>query len=204
MHKGVIILTQANSKEEALGNVENFLESYEGEVWDWYQIGGRWNNTLAPKDKLNLFNEQANLILVRNEQGWLSQQEIDDKQEQLQKIWEKCGLEGLNPYCDHYKLSSEGNTYDIVPLANCIDIVKEWCKDLEKEKEELWDKLLEAKEKANAGEYDSTGYYAELYKNAQYENFSFESNVFNAAEYIAEEVPEDIENYYAVMVDLHN
>ena len=52
MHKGVILLTKASDKEEALDSVREFLENYgDGDVWDWYQIGGRWSNTLAPKEK---------------------------------------------------------------------------------------------------------------------------------------------------------
>lgn len=51
MHKGVILLVKAESKENALEQVKDFMEPYgEGFVWDWYQIGGRWNNELAPKD----------------------------------------------------------------------------------------------------------------------------------------------------------
>jgi len=49
MHKAVILLTKANdSKIEALENVRKFLRGYENDVWDWYAIGGRWNNHLAP------------------------------------------------------------------------------------------------------------------------------------------------------------
>jgi hypothetical protein len=44
MHKLVICLTKAQNKGEARGNVEDFLEQYgDGDVWDWYVIGGRWS-----------------------------------------------------------------------------------------------------------------------------------------------------------------
>lgn len=164
MHKGVILLVKASDKEEALSEVESFLEPYgEGFVWDWYQIGGRWNNTLAPKDK-----------------------------------------QGNNNYCDHYSLPEYGNVYDIVPLKDCIDVVKEWCKDLDKEREELWDKLVQAKEEAKEGKWDSTGYLAGQYRDAHYGNFCFDSNVYNVTEGLAEDIPDNIEEYFAVMVDMHN
>ena len=204
MHKGVILLVKASDKEEALSEVESFLEPYgEGDVWDWYQIGGRWNNTLAPKDKLDLFREKCKSILTREEYG-VSQNEIDSKQELLQKAWEECGLEGSNEYCDHYDLPEAGNMYDIVPLRNCIETVKEWCKNLEEEQEQLWNKLLKAKEEAKDGQWDSTGYLAGQYKDAKYGNFCFDSNVYDITTQQAETIPENIEEYFAVMVDMHN
>ena len=73
MHKGVILLVKTLDKEEALNEVESFLEPYgEGDVWDWYRIGGRWNNTLAPKDKLDIFKEKCDTILVKEEYGGVS------------------------------------------------------------------------------------------------------------------------------------
>ena len=205
MHKGVILLTKATSKDEAASNVESFLELYgDGNVWDWYVIGGRWNNTLAPKDKLDLFREKCKSILKENEHGWISQQQVDDNQELLQEAWKECGLKGSNSYCNHYNLPEKGNVYDIIPLKDCLEVVKDWCKDLTKEKKELWDKLLKAKEDADKGEHDSTAYYAGLYRNAAYEEFCFETNVFNITTEEAEVIPEDVKGYYAVMVDMHN
>ena len=209
MHKGVILLVKADSKEDALIQVTDFMESYgEGDVWDWYSIGGRWNNSLAPKDLLDQFKIKVdNEILIKQEgSSWISQQQVDENQELLQKAWEECGLEGLNSYCDHYSLPEDGNIYDIVPLISCLETVKDWTKDLNKEKEEYWNKMLEAKEKAKEGEYDMSGYYAGRYKDLQYGNFCFESNVYNVETGKAESLPkeEEIVDYYAVMVDMHN
>lgn len=47
-------------------------------------------------------------------------------------------------------------------------------------------------------------YYAGLYKDAEYNNFCFESNVYDATEQVGEEIPENIEGYFAIMVDMHN
>ena len=139
MHKGIIILVKAENREDAKCKVDEFMESYgNGDVWDWYTVGGRWNGNLAPKEKLEKFTEKVNKILVKSEEGWLFQSEVDKKQEDLQKAWEECGLEGLNSYCNHYKLDDDGNVYDIVPLESCLSTVQEWMRDLTKEKEELW------------------------------------------------------------------
>lgn len=209
MHKGVILLVKADDKEDALQEVENFMEPFgEGQVWDWYQIGGRWNNTLAPKELVDQYNIIVdNNILIKGEKtSFISQQQVEDNKEKLQQEWEKLGLKGQNPFCDHYNLGDGGNYYDIVKLEDCLDTVKDWLKDLNKEKEKYWNKMLEAKKEAEEDKYDMSGYYAGIYKNLQYGSFSFESNVFNITEHEAEKLPneDEIKDYFAVMVDMHN
>ena len=54
MHKGIVILTKAESAQEAQSNVENFLEHYADHVYDWFEIGGRWAGLLNDEqDKEN-------------------------------------------------------------------------------------------------------------------------------------------------------
>ena len=209
MHKGVILLVKAENKEDALEQVENFMEPYgNGLVWDWYQIGGRWNNTLAPKDLIDQYNIIVdNQILIKEDElPFISQRQVDNNQERLQKEWENLGLKGKNSYCNHYQLSDEGNYYDVVKLEDCLETVKEWVKDLDKEKENCWNEMMQAKEDAKQGKYDMSGYYAGIYKNLDYGEFSFESNVFDITKNEAEEIPDEaeIKDYFAVMVDMHN
>lgn len=204
MHKGVILLTQASDREEAIDNVETFLEQYgDGDVWDWYQIGGRWQNTLAPKDLKEKWYEMIKTFLKEGEWG-IMQSDIDSNAEALQNSWETLGLLGSNPYSNHYNLGTKGNYYDAVPLSDCLPTVKDWAKDVAKEKIELWEKLIEAKGKAERGEYDMSGYYAGLYRDLDYGNFSFDCNVFDTDNHEAESIPEEIEGWWAVMVDMHN
>lgn len=148
MHKGLILLVKAEDKSEAIEKVNDFMEPYgDGDVWDWFSIGGRWNNTLAPKELKEKWDEEAKKILPKNEHGWLYQNDIDKNQDALQKAWEDLGLKGKNQYCNHYNLGSDGNYYDCVPLPECIDTVKEWVKDLGKEADELFEKLTEERQK---------------------------------------------------------
>jgi hypothetical protein len=49
-----------------------------------------------------------------------------------------------------------------------------------------------------------SAYYAARYSDAAYGNFCFDTNVYNITECEAESIPEDIESYYAVVVDMHN
>jgi hypothetical protein len=207
MHKGVILLTEAFDKNEALDNVHNFLEPYgNGDVWDWYQIGGRWNNTLAPKELIDQFHIKVdNEILIKKEGfPFISQQQVDENQEKLQQAWEELGLKGLNNYCNHYNLPDEGNTYDIVKLSDCVETVKEWLRDIPKALQETWDDMVKAREESKEGKYSMVGYYAGIYKDLDYGNFSFETNVYNIDENEPEKIPKDIEGWWAIMVDMHN
>ena len=148
MHKGVICLTKATDKQDAISNVESFLESYgDSKVWDWYEIGGRWSGTLG-----------------------------DD---------------------------------DSTQLTNCVIVVEEWKQDLEAEADELWDKMIEARTQEKSGENNlssMSGYYAVLYSEAKHDDFCFNSNVFDIDKHTnnPEEALKVPEQYFAVMVDMHN
>jgi len=114
-------------------------------------------------------------------------------------------MAGQNPFSDHYRLPDDGGGYDIVPISECVETVKEWRRDIDKVKEELWQQLVEEKEKQKAGDKGAMpAYYAGLYKDADYNNFCFESNVYNATDEIGENIPDDITGWWAVMVDMHN
>lgn len=201
MHKGVILLVKAENKTEALSLVESFLEPFgDGKEWDWYAIGGRWSNTLAPANKIKEYYEYAEKAISREDGGWISQSEVETKRPLLQAKWKELELLGNCPHSDHYKLPDAGDAYDVTPLVDCIEKVKEWAKDVPAEIEETWRKLIDAKENNKF----MVGYFAKRLMNLDYENFCFDSNVYNVTELTAESIPEDITGYFAVMVDLHN
>jgi hypothetical protein len=91
MHKGIILLVKTNSEEDAEDLVVEFLTNYRDTVYDWYEIGGRWDKLL-------------------------------------------------------------GNS-NIMKLSKCLDIVKDYKKDLQKEIEEAWNTLLESKNGYHAKQY---------------------------------------------------
>lgn len=63
MHKGVILLTKALDGKEAETKINSFMEEFEGKVWDWFRIGGRWGfdetgtNILPLSECINMVNE---------------------------------------------------------------------------------------------------------------------------------------------------
>ena len=81
MHKGVILLVKADNKEDAIDKVTEFLEPYgDGDVWDWYSIGNRWHNLLAPKQKADEFNKWVHEEYkdVFNEGGMYSVKDLEN------------------------------------------------------------------------------------------------------------------------------
>jgi len=211
MHKAVILLVKAGNKEQAIQAAKEFLDDYKDSVWDWYAIGGRWTGVLCPF--YSEFVKQASEILECNHiHGFIPQDEVDRKQPILINIWEKLGGRGPNPYSDHYKLPDDGGEYDVVPLSSCIDKVKERQQTIEhahtvKKKADLW--LAKGGNKNKVGEpYDDWAMYGYSLKNASdlyQQDFCFSCNVFNTKKYDYS-IPEaeDIPNWFAVMVDMHN
>lgn len=209
MHKGVICLTLAADRDEAISNVEDFLEEYgDGDVWDWYVIGGRWSGTLNTKCK-EFFEKAKELFrdaYPDNDHDFITHDMVDEQKDVLQKIWEDMGETSNNPYSrNQYKGVTDDD--DVVLLSDCIDVVNEWKKDLNAEAEVFFQKMLEEREREKeTPESTMSAYYAGLYRNCKYDAFSFESNVYDTVNQTnnPEKALKEPEKWYAVMVDLHN
>jgi hypothetical protein len=72
------------------------------------------------------------------------------------------------------------------------------------EAETFWTKMLEAKKPDS--EYDMSAYYANRYAECKYDEFCFESNVYDIDEQTnnPSTALENADQYFAVMVDMHN
>lgn len=207
MHKWVILLTKATDRAEAVGNAHEFLSEFQDKVWDRYQIWGRRTSTLAPD--VEKFYKFASTQMKNESWFGFSTKDVEEKQPELQAEWERMWMEWPNPYADHYSLPNDWGVYDVMPLKECQEVVKSWIRNLDEEKEKLWEQMIEAKESAkqneNGNKYsDMSWYYANRYAEAQYGSFCFDSNVYDITVDLWEEMPKDIEWYRAVMVDMHN
>jgi len=196
MHKGIILLTKNPDIE---GTVDQFMND-NPDVWDWWVIGGRWNQTLSPfKEKFGKIAKD----IIKSDKGFISMQDIEDHQTELQTVWENLGATGQNPYTDHYKLPREaGNTYDIVPLSDCIDIVRDWHqtpKDGIKAEEEAR-KWLDGTKATN--NYDMYGFALQEAVDIYKQTFSNNCNVYNIDTWNYS-IPKDLEGWTAVMIDIH-
>lgn len=203
MHKAVILLVKAENKESTVEQAHSFMEPYgESKVWDWYKIGGRWSGELAPMYKE--FIEKSKDILKPEKEGFLSTQEVNSKQPELQVLWEQLKGLGPNPYSDHYKLPDEGGEYDVMPLSECLEIVKEWWQDPVKEGlKQLEEAKRWLKPKNEKDDYNMYGYCLREASNLFQQHFSFDTNVYNT-ETFDFSIPEDPSGFFAVMIDMHN
>lgn len=216
MHKGVILLVKAEDRNDAINRAEEFLQPYEGQVWDWYSIGGRWHNVLAPKDKVKEFKEWVKETFSDAfvDESWSyipNKLETPERREIIQNKWEELGLTGKNSYYSSFgfEVNDTKDDYNVQPLSQCLDVVKDWKLNRKKKAEEIWEEMLEAK--ANEGKSNKfghmSGYCAGIYKSLVYGEFSFECNIYNVENELSEDLPdedENIEDYWAVMVDMHN
>jgi hypothetical protein len=212
MHKGIVLLVkpEETSREAILDKVDEFMEQYgDGDVWDWKQIGGRWTNTLAPKYKE--FHEWANALLEKQEEvkkgkptDWISQDTVDQNSSVLQSKWEEIGMKGQNPYCNHYELGEEGGVYDVMPLSECIDAVKELQQDpiaAGREEFSAAEKWLNGERAIN--DYRMYGYCLKKAGEIFSQDFCFDCNIFNV-EADNYSIPTELDGWFAVMVDIHN
>ena len=211
MHKGVILLVKADDRDGAIGEAEQFLEPYgDGDVWDWYVVGGRWSGTLNAKTKEFFEKAEAHFKAAYpdNKNPFLTQNMVNEQADALQKIWTDMGETSKNPYSrDQYKDRTGDD--DALPLSECLSVVKEWTKDTDAEAEEMFTKMLAAREeeKENSGKYNTmSAYYAGIYKDLKYDSFSFESNVYDTVNGTnnPSEAIDNPDGWYAVMIDMHN
>jgi len=210
MHKAVILLVEAENRENAISRINDFMEPYgDGKVWDWWKIGGRWMNQLAPMDKLAEYNKQMKELLGLKETDLgFSMKSLEKNRDKLQEIWENLGLKGKQPYYYDsgfsFSMPKDGGYYDVIPLSEAIEKVKDWAITDDKA-EEMFNKMLEQKEiEKKIGKPDTmSAYYAARYAELKYQDFSFECNVFNTEENNFS-IPEELNGWYAVMIDMHN
>jgi hypothetical protein len=193
-----------------------FLEGYgDGKVWDWYMIGGRWSGTLNPQ--YQKFSIAAKKFMVKKykvngKELFLTNGRLEECADDLKAIWEKLGGTGKNPYARDTYVDRMAED-DILPLSECANIVKKWKRDLVKEANKAFRRLcIERKREREAhkrGEKfcgTTSAYYAGIYKETIYDNFSFDSNTYNinAGTNDPTAALGNPEGRWAVMVDLHN
>jgi len=186
MHFGIILLVEAEEKDEAREMDEEFLE--ENPKADWWKIGGRWSGTLNPLNQA--FRAEAEKIIPDEDT-----ETLEESRPLLQAKWEEMGRSDVNPLNrDSYK--DGGYDDDVMPLSEAISIVrKRWTnpiseaakfeEEARKEKDPHW-----------------RGYYLRIAGTLLSEYFCLDANVYNitTGDY---SIPEHPEGWFAVKVDIH-
>ena len=201
MHKGIILLVKAEDKEDAINEAESFLEPYgNGDVWDWYILGGRWSGSL--NKNYGKFTKIAKAILGNKD--FVSRNDIEKNSDKLQKVWEDLGEMTENPY-KRSSYNKKCSVDDVVLAEDILPVLKDWEIDMKKKAEEFWKRTIDAKaeEEKDKKIYSMSGYYAGLYRDCANDVFSFESNLYDTFN-LSNKLPKDLKGLWAVICDLHN
>lgn len=214
MHYLLILINKAENEETALNNVENFLELFEGDLFDYYKIGGRWNNYLAPK---NIKMEHEKWVKEKFKDAFykdgsynISIIEEKDNRIEIQKKWFELGGKGLNPFFSVHVFENEKHPYNIVPVKDCLDNIKEVMRtaaSIEAEREKRWKELLKLRnEKENSISVEwkalalAKAYDIDL--NEETTVYLIDENVEITDQNI-NILNDHLDEYYAVVVDIH-
>lgn len=208
MHKGVILLVKAQTRGQAETKTVRFLAKYEGHVWDWYVVGGRWTGLL---DGYEPSNDPRNYSICSICGGTGYRNDALGKQVRLEDPNYTCN--GCGSYdretgkWGHGKLGPgwalnwnfREHENDMLPLPECIDKVREYLGNWEDER------LAEYSKGKDHFKNDKSmqGYLTGMEADVLSDRFSFESNVFDIVKK-SNRIPDDPTGYWAVVVDMHN
>jgi hypothetical protein len=194
------MITRASTGDDAIDHVEEFLEKYRDKCYDWYAIGGRWSNLLAPMYDECVQKAQKYLDSFK---GKPDDQQPTDAQRNLvlQKIWEACHGLGTHPFMEGK------HEYNAFKLFGCLNTVSKYVPEssgalgfaMLREAEEFLEKDGHVSHEPDLQTY---GYYLQRAGKVFQETFNTEINFYN----IDDEnyaLPEDPLGWYAVVVDLH-
>jgi hypothetical protein len=195
MHKGVILLVKTADREDAIDQVESFLEPYgDGDVWDWYEVGGRWTGTLTGYDPAK---DERNIETCDLCNGTGDRKDLDPPE------WKKqCnGCNGCDGTGKKVKWSLVKVDDDVMPLTDerVEKKVREWADGWEK-------KCLERIEESESHFKDDKhmlGYLMKKRGSIIGDEFSFDSNVYDVHEG-TNSLPKSFDGYWAAVVDMHN
>lgn len=204
MHKGVILLTKASTAEIARNNVDEFMESHENSVWDWWQVGGRWSGQLNGYDPYEDPKNKKECWLC-NGTG-LREDLVGRQAREIDPDYTCNGCQGTGKQTVHPG-EFHDTSGDNIPLADCIEKVKEWEQnpvESGKEKEAAAKEWLKGGERSpDKDHWSMYGYNLGIAAKFYGEYFHFDCNVFNIDK-DNYNIPSVTAGWQAVIIDMHN
>lgn len=198
MHFVCLLAVEADSEAEARSMAESFLEPYgNGDVWDWYEIGGRWSGIFDGKD---LLRYPDNPVVFRNK--------IEDSLQARDGEFRSL-IRGFreNPV---FTLGDSLRDHPDHPDRDLLH--RRMNEGITKNRAE-WEKVLNADSLRALGEDVATGMLGyQLWKLGKLiagyfnsESYFFDAEYHSAStEQMWERVEADPDNQWLVVVDLHN
>ena len=206
MHKWVILLVRAEDKNEAKNEAKNFMNDYHMQVQDRYELWGRRTGLLS-KMKHNFEAEATKFLDNQKPQAsWhYSKDLVTENFIPLQKIWAKLGGKKHHPRAATWNEMVKFE--DIVPLVECIDEVRNYCRDPKTLAQEYWDNMIREKKQETAHikrPVTMSGYYAIIYGEVINGYFNTETDVYDCDYWSAWHIPEDMKDMRAIVIDMHH
>lgn len=121
MHTVHVLVTPADSSEQATSKALTWLDEYPDPWWDWYEIGGRWDPFFTPGAFPGIAaGAEGNVIAVNNE---LSREVFSMISERQQRVWDdlRSKVTGVDlDGADHEKFLAE--TGEILAIENFSEL----------------------------------------------------------------------------------
>ena len=191
MHYHHLIAVEADSRDEAEERARDFLSRFEGPVWDWYEVGGRWSGALEDDDVLCAKGHEDRIVaLVRSA--------IDSRRAEMRELRRLLGgPDGLEELYEPFGLG--GRTEDAVARVETY----------QRESAALFNEMLTAANPEDP-KFSMLGYVMRTLGGLLSDSYGIESMFYDTAAYTGQIEPllqrilDAPERQWLVSVDLHH
>ncbi len=196
MHKWLLLIVPATDREEAINEAERFMDANTGiEVFDHYSLWGRRAEVLKPVETFDNPEEVKHFL------SWVKIENPDTQKIALKR--RELGYESTPPTLtltagQSLTIEETDKRRVAMPYEECQDVVKEWLTFRDKKLTDSRASLMEDPDRSLAG------YHAIKRWNIKQEYFSFDTDVYDVDRWWANHVPDTTEDYWVVVVDMHN
>ena len=196
MHILHYIAVEAENAQDAIYDAEAALESYgDGQVWDWYQVGGRWDGVLAGDNVLQFSSNPSEFRKAL----------ADAKASRLEQF--TSNLAKLNG--TRVTAGDVSDYFMGLPVTEKSEVAeRQTIRNREVSAE--FQSLLQLKELPEARSLSTLGYYLRLISDELLDYYPFASLFFDYVGYRStmgptlERCETNPDNQWIVAVDLHN
>jgi len=125
MHKGIILITPANDRQDAFERIHEFLKDYDennanaiNPIWDWWVLGGR-RESLFPKDTIVPIAKAKKIIKEWRKSVDEHVEEYEEMKEEKDSYWKEYYQDKIEKIKKDL-LTNDSNVYLIKTEVNII------------------------------------------------------------------------------------
>ena len=200
MHALHYIAVEAETEEEAVLEAESALSHYgEGQCWDWYEVGGRWDGVFKDAGSFdNLLRYEENPEAFMKVLSGVEKGQDEDFVDAMNKILGRSVHETeVNDFMLGIPVSDKSGAAQRISESN-------------KACGELWSQLMGMDKLPVDGRYGMLGYHLKCLGDLLNGGYTFSSHFLDALEFTArpsvtrQRCEENPTKQWLVAVDLHN